>query len=91
MATATSNQTVIGRIRAALESQQGLPISVVRWDIETGEDASGHDAVWVWVVVETRPLARTWTDVIEQVRQTASQAAGHDNPWVYVRCRLVSE
>ena len=79
-------------IESALRKVKGLPAPVQSWRVETGEDSTGKEAVWVWVTLNDEDLDRdTRTRIRERVRDVVHRSLGKDEPWVYVRFRGASE
>jgi hypothetical protein len=75
-----------------LREVRGFPLGVRSWTIETGPDASGAEAVWVWVTLEDDAFdPRTTTQVRELIREAVHRRGGEHAPWVYVRFRGASE
>jgi len=71
-----------------------LPDWVREMVFETGFDASGGPALWIWIEVEDQ--AARGVDMFENflmIRQELTEAGGQICPdrWVYVRMRTVSE
>jgi hypothetical protein len=79
-------------VESILNGLLGLPSDVKRWDVETGADASGADAIWVYVVLDDSAFTGDNTLVI---RKMVRQALRDDlRTWpnrVYIRFRSVSE
>lgn len=71
----------------------GLPDGVETWNINTGSDATGEPAVWVWVKIKDEILDRMNGTKREEIRDLISAAIqkkmigqyGTSIPWVYVR------
>jgi hypothetical protein len=81
-----------GEIESALREVKGLPAPVENWRVETGEDSTGNEAVWVWVTIEDKDLNwETRTKVRALVRDAVRREFGKQEPWVYVRFRGASE
>jgi len=79
-------------VEHVLREIRGFPAGVRSWTIETGPDASGSDAVWVWVTLEDEAFERrTTAQVRELIRQAVQRQGGEHAPWVYVRFRGASE
>jgi len=81
-----------GTIKSALRDIRELPAPVRSWRVESGPDATGDDAVWVWVTLDDEDLdvdtrSRLRDLVWDVVRQLDAAAP----PWVYVRFRGASE
>ena len=69
-----------------------FPAAVRSWKIETGPDASGADAVWVWVTLDDDTFDwGTRSRVRDSIRQALERRGGVEAPWVYVRFRKASE
>ena len=73
-----------------LRQSAGLPVPVRSWHVETGADATGDPAIWVWVTLDDHVELGTRDQIREQVRHTI-QRMDEDAPWVYVRFRTASE
>ncbi|MBM3494599.1 MAG: hypothetical protein FJX72_09840 [Armatimonadetes bacterium] len=83
--TATEVQEVLGTIPAP-------SFEVVRWVVDTGTDATGHDAVWVWAVVDgPLPPAGEIMRLEDTVQEALRVRSSSTTPWVYLRPRLVTE
>lgn len=79
-------------IENALRKMKNLPVPVKDWQVETGEDSTGNEAVWVWVTLKDEDLDRAPRDrVRELVRDAVHRSIQRDEPWVYVRFRGASE
>jgi hypothetical protein len=74
--------------------------AVASYRVETGTDASGHDAVWVYTMLrkklDVQRRARLRDKVRETVRKrlTGGVRQGwlfREEPWVYIRFRGASE
>ncbi len=79
-------------IESALRKVKGLPAPVQGWRVETGEDSTGNEAVWVWVTLKDEDLdSETTTQVRSLVRDAVHRKLGKPEPWVYVRFRGASE
>jgi len=84
MTTETVN-TILGEV-------DQLPRSIRSWQIETGPDVSGTDAVWVWVTLDDDAFnGETTSRVRNMIRQAVQSRGGENAPWVYVRFRGASE
>ena len=72
-----------------------LRAPVKNWEVDTGTDATGENAVWVWAIVEDANLSHLSQDVRARLRDTiraaVSRAAESPVPSVYVRFRAASE
>jgi len=75
------------------EVVRGLELpGVAEWYIETGPDATGDDAVWVWLILEEEDVDfDTRSDLRRRVFDGVREAGGETPPWVYVRFRTVAE
>ena len=78
-----------------LNGLHDLLTPVNKWEVDTGADATGDDAGWVWAILEDAiwdQLSREGLARLrESIRDTVSHAAKDPAPWVYVRFRTVSE
>jgi hypothetical protein len=76
-----------------LNRMRDLPAPVSKWEVETGADATGDDAVWVWAILEDAIWNKLSEDarasLRESIRNAVSGAADKPAPWVYVRFRTV--
>lgn len=80
------------RIKSRLRRLRKLPVKVDDWLVETGEDHSGWDAVFVWVILHDQDTSGDDREVVgERVREAVKKLAGSPEPWVYVRFRGVWE
>lgn len=81
------------KVRAVLAGLKDLPAAVASWEIETGEDATGYDAVWVWAVLvkDNVPFAkrRAIRDLVED--EVRAGLPEFRELLVYVSFRTVSE
>ena len=69
-----------------------FPPGIRSWEIETGPDWAGGDAVWVWVTLDDDAFDwDTRSRVRELIREAVWHAGGEHAPWVYVRFRGASE
>ncbi len=86
-------------IRESLNTHRdGLPFpaAIAGWDIQVGRDATGDDAVWVWVVLHDNLVDQVWplqtrNELREKVRCLVRTAAGPTEVQVYVRFRSETE
>lgn len=86
-------------IQESLTSQRdGLPshAAIAGWVVETGRDATGDDAVWVWVVLHDELIQKVWplqtrNELREKVRELVQSAASPTEVQVYVRFRSETE
>jgi len=84
---------VLGK-RLEQQVQGDLPEWVRELRVETGHDASGDPALWVWVEVEDDAMTdEGFTRRIRQVKTLLENALRTISPdrWPYVRFRTVSE
>jgi hypothetical protein len=98
MATAiASGIDLEAQVKHALGKLTDLPITVQAWQVETGGDWTGQDAVWVWAILDDADLpiddmAATHEErftIRKAVRQAVRDVAGDQQ--VYVRFRTTSE
>ncbi|MEO1369266.1 MAG: hypothetical protein AAFX50_18975 [Acidobacteriota bacterium] len=76
-------------LESMLQNLEGLPVPVAGWEVETGEDHSGDEAVWVWVTLDDKDLDTTTRRSVRTiVRHKISELS---KSWVYVRFRGASE
>ena len=79
-------------IEETLRDLADLPASVQAWDVESGADATGDEAVWVWVTLRDEDLNRQTREQFRSlVRNAVRQRTSDSPPWVYVRFRGASE
>jgi hypothetical protein len=75
-----------------LRNLPDLPVPVRAWRVETGCDATGDEAVWVWAT-----LPDTWADRATRsqlrlaIREAVAGLTQDARTWVYVRFRGESE
>jgi hypothetical protein len=84
---------VLGK-RLEQQVHESLPAWVRDLRVETGHDASGDPALWVWVEVEDAAMTdEGFTRRIRQVKTLLENALRTISPdrWHYVRFRTVSE
>lgn len=80
------------QVREVLNSLSALPFPVSSWEVETGTDSLGTDAIWVWAVVDgDLPSLDQVVALREQIRSALEQRSPSGVPWVYVRLRHTSE
>lgn len=74
---------------------EDLPDPITRWEVETGNDWSGDESVWVWAYVDDDRLISISSDdrqqLREAIRETVVHAAKESVENVYVRFRGASE
>lgn len=74
------------------ELRPTLPASIVGFDVETGLDHVGDEAVWVWVILPDADTAAWEYANREMIRWKIQDAALEAKlPWVYIRFREESE
>jgi hypothetical protein len=79
-------------IEESLRKLRHLPAAVESWQVETGPDATGDEAVWVWVMLRDEDVdPQTRARVRDRVRAAIRARVGAKQPWVYVRFRGSSE
>ena len=82
-------------LKDVLNGLHDLPTPVSKWEVDTGADATGDDAVWVWAILEDTIWNQLSGDgrarLRESIRKAVSRAADKPAPWVYVHFRTVSE
>ena len=68
------------------------PVDVKNWKVEKGHDATGEEAIWVWVTLEN-PMEsrRIRSQLREMIREKIADYEEADAHWVYVRFRGESE
>jgi hypothetical protein len=79
-------------LEARLRLAGDWPAPVVDWKVEKGLDATGMEAVWVWVIVDD--VIEDWdlrTQLRNKVRDRITELEDSPPDWVYVRFRLESE
>ncbi len=82
----------IATIEDALRSMADLPASVQTWDVEIGADATGDEAVWVWVTLQEEDLNRQTREQFRSLARNAVRQQTSNSPlWVCVRFRGASE
>lgn len=65
---------------------------VASWYVETGPDATGDAAVWVWLILQNEGVDRTMRSQLrDRVRQAVREVTDVSQPWTYVRFRTVAE
>lgn len=78
-------------VKEVLNALDNLPAPVQKWEVDTGTDATGDDAVWVWAIMEDANLAQLSREGLsrlrESIRNAVSRATEGVAPWVYVRFR----
>jgi hypothetical protein len=76
-----------------LNGLHDLPAPVSKWEVDTGADATGDDAVWVWAILEESIWDKLSGDARASLRKTirnaVSGAAEEPAPWVYIYFRTV--
>jgi hypothetical protein len=80
----------------AHRDEMPFPAAIAGWDIQVGRDATGDDAVWVWVVLHDDLVDQVWPlqtrdELREAVRQLVVDASRPTEVQVYVRFRSESE
>ncbi len=74
------------------ELRPTLPDSIVGFDVETGLDHVGDEAIWVWVILPDADTAAWEYANREVIRESIRDAfLAEKLPWVYVRFREESE
>ena len=73
-----------------------FPAAIAGWDVKVGRDATGDDAVWVWVVLHDDLVDQVWPlqtrdELRDRVREIVRNAAVPTEVQVYVRFRSESE
>jgi hypothetical protein len=73
-----------------------FPAAIAGWDVKVGRDATGDDAVWVWVVLHDELVDQVWPmktrdEVRDRVREIVRDAAAPTEVQIYVRFRSESE
>lgn len=73
-----------------------FPAAIAGWDVKVGRDATGDEAVWVWVVLRDEFVDQIWPlqtrdEVRDRVREIVRNAAAPTEVQVYVRFRSESE
>ena len=62
------------------------PVPVRHWKVEKGADATGDDAVWVWVTLEDQGAdIVTRSELRHKVRDAVADFEDPGPYWVYVR------
>ena len=62
------------------------PPSVVRWKVEKGTDATGEEAVWVWITLDSEKTDKTMRfQLRDRVRAVVMKFEDPAPYWVYVR------
>lgn len=78
-----------------LNGLSDLPAPVNKWEVDTGTDSTGDNAIWVWAILDDAIWDQLSGDALarlrESIRNAVSRAAENPVPWVYVRFRTVSE
>jgi hypothetical protein len=82
-------------IKNALEHISDLPTPIARWDIDTGTDSLGEDAVWVWAIVDDARLEALPQPVRirmrDKIRSAINNMPSCTDLMVYIRFRATSE
>lgn len=79
-------------IKSALAKIRPKPSHVTAWKVESGPDATGEFAVWVWVILDDPSVKESVRDRLRLlVRKTVYSSKGHPPQHVYVRFRSESE
>ncbi|MBZ0252895.1 MAG: hypothetical protein K8I02_06095 [Candidatus Methylomirabilis sp.] len=82
----------VAAIQEALRKLKGLPAAVESWQVEVGPDATGDDAVWVWVVLRDENQGSDARAALrDRVRSEVERVETPKPKWVYVRFRGASE
>lgn len=73
-----------------------VPAAIAGWDVEVGPDATGDDAVWVWVILRDDLIDQVWPmqtrDAMRQrIHQLVRAVAAPGDVQVYVRFRTETE
>ena len=69
-----------------LSKLRDLPAAVRHWKVERGQDATGMEAIWVWLVPENGDLdGETRANLRDRVREVVIQLEEPEPEWVYVR------
>jgi hypothetical protein len=72
-----------------------LHLPVADWEVDTGTDSLGEDAVWVWAIVDDTVLESLTQDdrarLRVKVREAMNRAADRSDPVVYTYFRGTSE
>lgn len=90
--TTTYLDELIIRVEKALKSLPEFPVSVKKWVVEVGDDATGENAIWVWAVVDDADLSsNNRSNLRNAIRDAVGQVVGDQPAWVYVRFRATSE
>ncbi len=80
-----SDAVTADAIEEALKRARGLPVPVESWRVEVGPDASGKEAVWVWIRLRHEdlrnvPRARLRELVREVIRRKTGEAGIPEQP-----------
>ncbi len=86
----------VGKLKSVVERElldlDFSPVVVRRWEVETGIDAAGDPAVWVWAVLDDADFnTPSRTKIRNEVRDAVARVAGGPSPIAYVRFRMTSE
>ena len=52
-----------------LNGLHDLPAPVSKWEVDTGADATGDDAVWVWAILEDAILDQLSREGLGRLRE----------------------
>ena len=90
MATA---QLIEKQISDVLNQLDNLPAPVKKWEIDTGTDSTGENAVWIWAIIEDASLAQLSQNARARLRDRIRDAVRQVSPMLraYIRFRAASE
>lgn len=78
-----------------LNELAGIHAPVNKWEVDTGTDATGENAVWVWAIVDDANLLHLSQEararLRDSIRAAVSRSAESPVPSVYIRFRATSE
>jgi hypothetical protein len=82
-------------IHNMLTRLEHLPDRIARWEVETGNDWSGDESVWVWAYVDDERLIKISSidrqELRREIREAVRRAARESVENIYVRFRGASE
>ncbi len=87
-------ESTVRELLAEHRNELPVPASIIDWIVEVGHDATGDDAVWVWVILQddlfNQPV--DWQDNLrDRIEEIVSHAASPTQVQVYIRYRAESE
>ena len=90
-----NNNMTTTDITNVLEHIEDLQAPVEKWEVDTGTDSTGEDAVWVLAIVDDAKLDELPQPVRIRMRERIRSAINHSpacsDLMVYIRFRAASE